>query len=103
MTILNQMNLCQNEDGLWYVVSPAAIYITSDVGKLLHLTPYPGKDIVVTGAGSHHPIFHIGSISLSIFTLEASFFLSMISNFPFPMFFLLLMLIHIFVTPEYIT
>ena len=66
MTTFNQMNLRQNDDGIWYIDSGAAAHVTSDAGKFSHLTPYTGNGTIVIGDGSHHPISHTGNVSLSL-------------------------------------
>lgn len=59
----NQMNLHQNEDGLWYVDSKAAAHVTLDAGKFPSLILYKGKDKIVMRVGSHHLISRTGIIS----------------------------------------
>ncbi|MFV0960721.1 hypothetical protein QML37_30515, partial [Klebsiella pneumoniae] len=66
MTAFNNMNLRQNDDGVWYIDSGAAAHVTSDAGKLSHMVPYTGTGTIVTGDGSHHPISHTGNASLSL-------------------------------------
>ena len=66
MTAFNNMNLRQNDDGVWYIDSGAAAHVTSDAGKLSNMVPYIGTGTIVTGDGSHHPISHTGNASLSL-------------------------------------
>jgi hypothetical protein len=42
MTTFNQMNLRQNDEGIWYIDSGAAAHVTPDAGKFSSFAPYTG-------------------------------------------------------------
>ena len=66
MTTISNLNLKQNDDGVWYVDSGAAAHVTDDAGKLSSASPYLAKGSVVTGDGTHHKITHIGNAYVSL-------------------------------------